>query len=109
MVRSLGWARAAALIGVIAEASRIAPTSAARSRRFQGARLRYSRSTCTGSWCGAPVTPRRLAVHDEDRARMLAHETDARALAGVRNLRTTRASASSGLSDSRISPAVRPR
>src|SRR5439155_4392029 len=50
----------AALIGVIAEASRTAPTSAARSRRFHGARLRYSRSVCSGSACGAPVTPRLL-------------------------------------------------
>src|SRR3989442_8368776 len=56
MVRSLGWARAAALIGVIADASKIAPTRPARSRRFQGARVRYSRRTCSGSACAAPLT-----------------------------------------------------
>src|SRR3989442_4632082 len=55
MVRSLGWARAAALIGVIADASKIAPTRPARSRRFQGARFRYSRRTCSGSACAAPL------------------------------------------------------
>src|SRR6266705_5514910 len=56
MVRSLGWARAAALIGVTAEASSTAPTSTAKSRRFHGARLRYSRSTCMESWWAALVT-----------------------------------------------------
>src|SRR6266699_1105962 len=57
MVRSLGCALAAALIGVIAEASRIAPTSDARSRRFHGASVRYSRRLCSGSWCVDPVPP----------------------------------------------------
>src|SRR5437867_8127199 len=56
MVRSLGWARAAALMGVTAEASSTAPTSPARSRRFHGARLRYSRNTCSESWWAALVT-----------------------------------------------------
>src|ERR1041384_4665939 len=51
MVRSLGVARAAALIGVTAEACNTAPTRTERSRKFQGARLRYSRNECTGTRC----------------------------------------------------------
>src|SRR5207245_887530 len=123
MVRSLGWARAAALIGVTAEASSTAPTKVARSRRFHGARLRYSRRMWSGSWRAAPqlaeralqhATQRRLVVHDEEgrdgegEAR-LGHELSAWMRCGVRNRCTTRSSASSGLSDSRISPAVSPR
>src|SRR5207249_1929304 len=147
MVRSLGWARAAALIGVTAEASSTAPTSAARSRRFHGARLRYSRRMWSGSGWAAPVTlrpfrarvpaggadhaeaelaeralqhptQRRLVVHDEERGKggagdgkraRFGHELKASTRGGVRKRCTTRSSASSGLSDSRISPAVSPR
>src|SRR6266700_2560162 len=72
MVRSLGCARAAALIGVTADASSTAPTSAARSRRFHGARLRYSRSTCSESWWAALVmrsTVARAAVAEADDVR----------------------------------------
>src|ERR1041384_6395369 len=55
MVRSLGVARAAALIGVTAEACNTAPTRTERSRKFQGARLGYSRNECSGSRCVATV------------------------------------------------------
>src|SRR5207237_1135162 len=48
-------ARPASLIGVTADASRTAPTTTERSRRFQGARLRYSRRTCSGSACATIV------------------------------------------------------
>src|SRR5213594_3025515 len=41
-------------MGVMLEASRTAPTRTERSRRFQGARCRYSRRTWSGSAWGAP-------------------------------------------------------
>src|SRR4051812_26028277 len=49
MVRSVGRARAAALIGMMPEASRIPPASAARSLRPQGASARYSLRVVSGS------------------------------------------------------------
>src|SRR5437016_2002855 len=50
--------RAAALMGVTAEASSTAPTTTDRSRRFQGARFRYSRSTWSGSaWATVVMRP----------------------------------------------------
>src|SRR5690606_4570162 len=49
MVRSLGCAREAALIGTTPEASRMAPASAVRSRRPHGGSARYSRNVTSGS------------------------------------------------------------
>src|SRR2546425_11757829 len=63
-------------------------------------------------------TQRRLVVHDEEGGKggagegkrsRLGHELKASTRGGVRKRCTTRSSASSGLSDSRISPAVSPR
>src|SRR5205823_5053795 len=97
MVRSLGAARAAALIGVTADASSTAPTTTERSRRFQGARLRYSRRTCSGSACATivmrpwlrspdlgavPPIPMALqeSLEDAAQARLVVYDQDGRRL-----------------------------
>src|SRR5947208_2343016 len=86
-------------MGVMADASSTAPTSADRSRRFQGARLRYSLNTCSGSRCTAPapapapaptpVTPGALPARATSRSRERRPAAASRRGAATRTSRAT--------------------